>query len=50
MSPVTEDCPISRVLAQLGVVKGEQYDEFEAVGLHLHRDNDEWEQAAKATP
>ena len=50
MFPVTEDCPISRVLAQLGVAKGEHYDEFEAVGLHLHRDNDEWEQAAEATP
>ncbi len=34
--------PISQALRLLGVDKGNQYDEFEAVGLGLHRSNEEW--------
>ena len=34
--------PISRVLAELGVERGDHFDEFDAVGLLRHRDTDGW--------
>ena len=34
--------PISRVLRRLGVVKGDHFDEFAAVGLGRHRDTEDW--------
>jgi hypothetical protein len=34
--------PISQALRQLGVAKGEHFDEFDAVGLGRHRDTDDW--------
>jgi hypothetical protein len=34
--------PISQALRRLGVVKGSQFDEFEAVGLVRHRDTGDW--------
>lgn len=39
--------PISRALALLGVTCGPgDFDEFQAVGLERHRDNDSWREAA----
>ncbi|MFF1615049.1 hypothetical protein ACFVYA_45435 [Amycolatopsis sp. NPDC058278] len=37
-----EGSPISRALRRLGVVKGEHFDEFDAVGLGRHRETDDW--------
>ncbi|MFE6611170.1 hypothetical protein [Amycolatopsis sp. NPDC057786] len=34
--------PISRALRRLGVVKGDHFDEFDAVGLGRHRDTRDW--------
>lgn len=34
--------PISQALRRLGAVRGEYFDEFEAVGLGRHRDTDDW--------
>lgn len=34
--------PISQALRRLGAVAGERFDEFDAVGLGLHRDVDGW--------
>ncbi|RSN33590.1 hypothetical protein DL990_16690 [Amycolatopsis sp. WAC 01416] len=34
--------PISQALRWLGVVKGDHFDEFDAVGLGRHRDTDDW--------
>ncbi|OLF07431.1 hypothetical protein BLA60_28005 [Actinophytocola xinjiangensis] len=34
--------PISQALRQLGVAKGEHFDEFDAVGLGRHRDTNDW--------
>jgi hypothetical protein len=39
---LAERGPINQALRQLGVDKGNHYDEFDAVGLGLHRSNDEW--------
>ena len=38
--------PISRALAGLGVEKGDQYDEFDALGLGRHRHTEDWKQEA----
>ncbi|WIX93204.1 hypothetical protein [Amycolatopsis sp. DG1A-15b] len=37
-----EGSPISRALRWLGVVKGEHFDEFDAVGLGRHRETGDW--------
>jgi hypothetical protein len=37
-----EGSPISRALRRLGVVKGEHFDEFDAVGLGRHRETEDW--------
>ena len=37
-----EGSPISRALRRLGVVKGEHFDEFDAVGLGRHRETVSW--------
>ncbi|WP_370963784.1 hypothetical protein [Amycolatopsis sp. cg9] len=37
-----EGSPISRALRRLGVVRGEHFDEFDAVGLGRHRETDGW--------
>ncbi|MEU8415793.1 hypothetical protein AB0C24_23655 [Amycolatopsis japonica] len=34
--------PISQALRQLGVVKGDHVDEFDAIGLGRQRDTDDW--------
>ncbi|RSN64941.1 hypothetical protein DMH01_00595 [Amycolatopsis sp. WAC 04182] len=34
--------PISQALRRLGVVKGDHFDEFDAVGLGRHRDTRDW--------
>ena len=34
--------PINEVLRRMGVVRGNSLDEFEAVGLHRYRDNEDW--------
>ncbi|MBM7774501.1 hypothetical protein JOD54_004705 [Actinokineospora baliensis] len=34
--------PISQALRRLGAVKGEHFDEFDAVGLGRHRDTNDW--------
>ncbi|MGW4527450.1 hypothetical protein [Amycolatopsis sp. NPDC004378] len=34
--------PISQALRRLGAVKGEYFDEFDAVGLGRHRETDDW--------
>jgi hypothetical protein len=34
--------PISQALRRLGAVRGDHFDEFEAVGLGRHRDTDDW--------
>lgn len=34
--------PISQALRRLGVTKGVHQDEFDAVGLHRHRDTAQW--------
>ncbi|MGK4597926.1 MULTISPECIES: hypothetical protein [Amycolatopsis] len=34
--------PISQALRRLGVLKGDHFDEFDAVGLGRHRDTDDW--------
>ncbi|WET77736.1 hypothetical protein P3102_27160 [Amycolatopsis sp. QT-25] len=34
--------PISQALRWLGVLKGEHFDEFDAVGLGRYRDTDDW--------
>ncbi len=34
--------PISQALRRLGAVKGEHFDEFDAIGLGRHRDTDDW--------
>jgi hypothetical protein len=40
--PCPEGTPISRALACLGVVQGEAFDEFAAVGLGRHRWTSDW--------
>jgi hypothetical protein len=35
--------PISRTLAFLGAVRGNHYDEFDAVGLNRHRKTNNWQ-------
>ncbi|MEU9688409.1 hypothetical protein [Amycolatopsis japonica] len=34
--------PISQVLRRLGALKGDHFDEFDAMGLGRHRDTDDW--------
>ncbi|MEU8412035.1 hypothetical protein AB0C24_04570 [Amycolatopsis japonica] len=34
--------PISQALRRLGALKGDHFDEFDAVGLGRHRDTDDW--------
>lgn len=41
-SPVVAQSAINAALARLGVERGEALDEFESVGLDLHRDTDQW--------
>ncbi len=40
--PIVADDAINQALRSLGVSKGNAIDEFEAVGLGLHRDTDQW--------
>jgi hypothetical protein len=40
---------INRALRELGVARGRHRDEFEAVGLHRHRDNEDWIAATHET-
>jgi hypothetical protein len=40
--PIVADDAINQALRSLGVSKGNSIDEFEAVGLGLHRDTDQW--------
>jgi hypothetical protein len=37
---------INRAVMELGVERGDARDEFEALGLNRHRDNDDWVAAA----
>ena len=39
------DSPISRALRHIGVTAFDESDEFDALGLGAHRDNDSWAQA-----
>ncbi|MFI5563421.1 hypothetical protein ACIA2T_29415 [Amycolatopsis japonica] len=34
--------PISQALRRLGTLRGDHFDEFDAVGLGRHRDTDDW--------
>jgi hypothetical protein len=40
------DGAINRAFRELGVERGDALDEFEALGLHWHRHNDGWAEAA----
>ena len=42
LGPLTVQDSINRALRFLGVSKGEAADEFEAIGLHLHRWTKDW--------
>ena len=42
LGPLTVQDSINRALRFLGVSKGEAADEFEAIGLHLHRWTRDW--------
>ena len=42
LGPLTVQDSINRALRFLGVSKGEAADEFDAIGLHLHRWTREW--------
>ena len=45
-SPVVSQTAINAALALLGAKRGEASDEFESVGLGLHRDTDLWAPSA----
>jgi hypothetical protein len=40
--PAMSESPINRALRYLGVHRGDARDEFEAIGLHRGRENDDW--------
>ena len=40
--------PINHALRALGVVRGKAHDEYDALGLGLHRSNEKWMDAARS--
>jgi hypothetical protein len=40
--------PFNRFLRELGVTRGDAFDEFDAVQLYRHRNTEDWEQAARS--
>jgi len=42
LGPIVAEDAINQALRLLGVLKREHHDEFDALGLDLHRDTDDW--------
>jgi len=47
-SPFDGPNPINHALRVLGVVRGKAHDEYDALGLGLHRSNEKWIHAARS--